>query len=310
MAVEKELYNLKFKNEEKYINGANIAKFLQTMLNTAHGKAEFYVAYQKDTNNEPAAIYGGVMSCEIEPFSLRGTLSQTITIDYKCKVSSQDAAVHASVNRTLESILGPVDGSFFVSEKEGDSTKKVEYTFWSNFKYGKPSTNGDVDSGVFPTTYNIKGYMHVVREGGALLSNSVKTFILANGTRYEVALRRGSHGVSFNVSNPLKAGCFTAATEYISAGYAKSVLILYKDDYICNALRDFTERTIADNDNPFLNKDNGKYEITIVEEYPDKDITTTYYIIQATCERESGTYMSFALSLMQQEETVNTYSDE
>lgn len=309
MAVEKELFNMKFKNEEKYINGASIAKFLQTMLNTAHGSPEFYVAYQKDTNNEPAAIYGGVMSCEIEPFSLRGTLSQTITIDYKCKVASQDAAVHAAVNKTLESILGPVDGSFYVKEADGDEKKTVEYTFWSNFRYGKPTTTGDVDGGVFPTTYNIKGYMHVVREGGALLSNTVKSFILANGTKYEVALRRGSHGVAFNVSNPLKAGCFTAATEYISAGYAKSFYILYKDDYIGNVLRDFTERTLTDADNPFLNQSNGKYEITIVEEYPDKDITTTYYIIQATCERESGAYMTFALSLMQREETVATYSD-
>ncbi len=309
MAVEKELFNMKFKNEEKYINGASIAKFLQTMLNTAHGSPEFYVAYQKDTNNEPAAIYGGVMSCEIEPFSLRGTLSQTITIDYKCKVASQNAAVHAAVNKTLESILGPVDGSFYVTEKDGDEKKTVEYTFWSNFRYGKPTTTGDVDGGVFPTTYNIKGYMHVVREGGALLSNTVKSFILANGTKYEVALRRGSHGVAFNVSNPLKAGCFTAATEYISAGYAKSFYILYKDDYIGNVLRDFTERTLADADNPFLNQSNGKYEITIVEEYPDKDITTTYYIIQATCERESGAYMTFALSLMQREETVAMYSD-
>ena len=86
MAVKKEIFRknftneekyiyMKFKNEEKYINGESIAKLLQTMLNTAHGSPEFYVAYQKDTNNEPAAKYGGVMSCEIEPFSLRGTLS-------------------------------------------------------------------------------------------------------------------------------------------------------------------------------------------------------------------------------------------
>jgi hypothetical protein len=202
-----------------------------------------------------------------------------------------------------------VDGSFYVTETDGDEKKTVEYTFWSNFRYGKPSTTGDVDGGVFPTTYNIKGYMHVVREGGALLSNTVKSFILANGTKYEVALRRGSHGVAFNVSNPLKVGCFTAATEYISAGYAKSFYVLYKDDYIGNVLRDFTERTLADANNPFLNQSNGKYEITILEEYPDKDIMTTYYIIQATCERESGAYMTFALSLMQREETVATYSD-
>ena len=308
MAVEKELYNMKFKNEEKYINGASIAKFLQTMLNTAHGKAEFYAAYQKDTNNDPAAIYGGVCSCEIEPFSLRGTLAQTITIDYKCKVVSQDASVHAAVNKTLESIIGPVDGTFFVSETENGEERKVEYTFWSNFRYAKPTTTGVVDNGVFPTTYNIKGYMHVVREGGALLSNTVKTYILANNIRYEVALRSGSHGVAFNVSNPLKAGCFTAATEYISAGYAKTVHILYKDDYIGEKLRDFTERTLSDDDNLFLNKSNGKYEIVIIEEYIDKEITTKYYIIQATCERESGAYMTFALSLMQQEETVSNYS--
>lgn len=321
--VEKELMNMKFKNEERYINGATIAKFLQSMLNAAHGKAEFYVAYQKDTNTDPAAIYGGVMSCEIEPFSLRGTLSQTITIDYKCKVSSQDAAVHAAVNKTLESILGPVDGSFYVSEKaaDGEEARKVEYTFWSNFRYAKPTTTGDVDGGVFPTTYNIKGYMHVVREGGALLSNHVKTYILSGGKRYEVALRRGSHGVVFNVANPIKPGSFTAATEFVSAGYAKSVYILYKDDYICHLLRDLCERTL-DDDNPFVNANTGKYEITLVEEYPNmemseglpvygsvKEIKTTYYIVQATCERESGAYMTFALSLMQREENVTIYDE-
>lgn len=308
--LDENVFKLKFKNEEKYINGASIARLLQMMLNTAHGKPEFYVAYQKDTNNEPAAIYGGVMSCEIEPFSLRGTLAQTITIEYKCKVASQDAAVHAAVNRTLENILGPVDGSFIVTEKKdmGGEDEEVKYTFWSNFRYGKPTTTGDVDGAVFPTTYNIKGYMHVVREGGALLSNTVKSYIKVGEQRYEVALRRGSHGVAFNVSNPLKAGCFTAATEYISAGYAKSFYILYKDEYICHILRDFTEGTLADKDNPFLTAD-GKYEITIVEEYPDKQLETTYYIVQATCERESGAYMTFALSLMQREETAQSNTE-
>ena len=310
MAVEKELYYVKFKNEERYINGATIAKFLQSMLNTAHGSPEFYVAYQKDTNIEQPAPYGGVLSCEFEPFSLRGTLAQTITIDYKCKVVSEDPNVHAAVNKTLESIIGPVDGEFTVTEKNelGDGTN-VKYTFWSNFRQAKPTTAGDVDNGVFPTTYNIKGYMHVVREGGALLSNSVKTYIYANRKRYEVALRSGSHGVAFNVSNPLKAGSFTAATEYLSAGYAKSFYILYKDDEICHDLRDFCERKLKDIDNPFLNFNNGKYEITIIEEYPDKEVKTRYYIIQATCERESGAYMTFALSLMQQEETVTTYNE-
>lgn len=312
MAVEKTLFNMVFKNEEKYINGTTIAKFLQTMLNTAHGSPEFYVAYQRDTNNEPEAKYGGVMSCEIEPFSLRGTLAQTINIDYKCKVASQNNAEHTKVNQTLESILGPVDGAFYVKEGEGDDEQRVKYTFWSNFRYAKPVTTGDVDSGAYFTTYNIKGYMHVVREGGAILSNTVKTYIKKSGVNYEVALRRGSHGVAYNVSNPLKANSFTAATEYVSAGYAKSFVILYKDEYICHLLRDFCENRFSDDDNPFLNTETGKPEIIIVEEYPDAGgptiVETKYYIIQATCERESGAYMSFTFSLMQQEETVTKAS--
>ena len=303
MAVEKTLFNLHFKNEEHYINGYTIAKFMQSMLNAACGEPLFYVAYQKDTSNEPSAKYGGVLSCEIEPFSLRGTLAQTINIDYKCKVNSQDPKVHQQVNKVLESIIGPVDGYFTVAEDgiiDNEEETKVKYTFWSNFRYAKPTTAGDVNDAVYPTVYNIKGYMHVVREHGALLSNAVKSYIVLGEDAYEVALRRGSHGVAFNVSNPLKAGNFTASTEYLSAGYAKSLYILYKDDYIGNLLRDFTENKLADENNPFLSK-NGKYEIVIREQYPDTVVTVKYYIIQATCERESGSYMTFALSLIQQE---------
>ena len=308
MAVSKELWNIKFKNEERYINGTSIAKFLQTMLNTAHGKAEFYVAYQKDTNNIPTAKYGGVLSCEIEPFSLRGTLSQTVSLDYKCKVSTEDAQEHASVNKTLEAVIGVVDGTFTVKE-DGE---EVQYSFWSNLRYAKPITNGDINDGVFPTTYNIKGYMHIVREGGAVLSNNIRSYIVIDYVRHEVALRRASHGVSFAVSNPLKAGSFVASTEYLSAGFAKSLYILYKDDYICNALRNFTENNFSEEEpNPFLNKDTGKFEITICEEYPEdgkvREVETTYYIIQVTCERESGAYASFALSLMQKDTKTTIY---
>ncbi len=310
MAVEKSLWNIKFKNEEKYINGSTIAKFLQTMLNTAYGAAEFYVAYQKDTSNIPTARYGGVLSCEIEPFSLRGTLAQTVSLDYKCKVSSQDAVEHASVNKTLEAVIGPVDGSFSV--QEGDNL--INYSFWSNLRYAKPSTTGDVNDGVFPTTYNLKGYIHIVREGGAVLSNHIRSYIVLDYVRYEVALRRGSHGVSFAVSNPLKAGNLIAETEYLSAGFAKSLYILYKDDYICNALRNFAEGSFCEEEkNPFLNKETGKFEITILEEYPEdgkvREVETTYYIIQVTCERESGAYSSFALSLMKKAENSRYFSD-
>jgi hypothetical protein len=296
------IYGIAFKNEEKYINGVTIAKFLQMMLNTANGTPDFYVAYQKDTSNIPTAKYGGVLSCEIEPFSLRGTCAQTINIDYKCKVSSQDAKTHAKVNATLESIIGPVEGSFKVAEN--DNNNGVTYYFWSNFTYAKPTTAGDVDGAVFPTMYNIKGYMHVVRERGAVLSNAVKSYVVLNGTRHEVALRRGSHGVSFTVSNPIKAGSFIASTEYLAAGYAKSLYILYKDDEVGRVLRDFTENRLEDKDNPFLISD-GKYEIVIEEDYPDgKTIKTKYFIVQATCERESGAYATFALSLMQQDNTT------
>lgn len=305
MAIEKQVFNMRFKNEEKYINGKSIAKLLQAILNAAHGNPEFYVAYQKDTATDKPAKYGGVLSCEIEPFSLRGTLAQTINIDYKCKVSTQNEAEHATVNKTLENILGPIDGTFDVSE---DGTT-VRYSFWSNFRYAKPFTPGELDGAAYYTTYNIKGYMHVIREGGARLSNEVKSYIKLDGVKYEVALRRGSTGVAFNVSNPLKANCFLAATEYISAGYAKSMAILYKDDIVCGLLRDFCEHIDGQNGGPFFNQETGKPEIVIVEEYPDRDIETTYYIVQLTCERESGAYMAFNLSLMHREETVITYDE-
>ena len=301
MAVEKNVFDMSFKNEEKYINSASIAKLLQTMLNEAHGAPEFYVSFEWNKDNFQRAKYQGTLSMDIEPFSLRGTLAETISLELKIDVASEFETEKIAVSKTIDKIMGPVDGTFTVSEMIDEEDVAVQYEFWCNLSKARTTTSGDIGSdGAYYSVCILKGYMHVIREGGGVLSNMVKTYILINDERHEVVFKTGNAGAVFNTSNPLKAGSFLSDTEYISGAYAKSAVILYRDDYICRLLRDICERKVADKDNPFMDS-TGQFLVRIIEEYPDKDLLADYYVLQATINRESGAYVSIQLALTQKE---------
>ncbi len=298
MAVDKTIFGMSFKNEEKYINSASIAKLLQSMLNEAHGSPDFYVSFEWNKDNFQRAKYQGTLSMDIEPFSLRGTLAETISLELKIDVASEFDSEKIAVSKTIDKVLGPVDGKFTVTEND----TSVQYEFWCNLSKARTTTSGDIGTGgAYYSVCTLKGYLHVIREGGGLLSNMVRTFISVNGELHEVIFKTGNAGVVFNTSNPLKAGSFLTDAEYISGAYAKSALILYRDDYICRLLRDICERKVADKDNPFMNFYTGQCVLRIVEAYPDTDLVADYYLLQSTINRESGAYVSIQLALTQKE---------
>lgn len=302
MAVEKTLFDLSFKNEEKYINSVSIAKLLQSMLNEANGSPDFYVSFDSNKDNAPKAKYMGTLAMDIEPFSLRGTLAETISLELKINMESELESDKIAVAKTIDKVLGPVEGTFTVCETIDGEDVAVNYEFWCNLSKARTTTSGDIgNGGAYYSVCTLKGYMHVIREGGGLLSNMVKTFISIGDTLHEVIFKTGNAGVVFNTSNPLKGGSFLADTEYISGAYAKSAIILYRDDYICRLLRDICERKVADKDNPFLNTTTGEFFIRIVEAYPDKELSADYYLLQSTVNRESGAYVSIQLALTQKE---------
>ena len=98
--------------------------------------------------------------------------------------------------------------------------------------------------------------------------------------------------------NPIKAGSFIPDTEYNAVTNAKSLILLFRNDYICNLLRDFAQGLLGEN-NDFIDEATGKPVLTLKEKYPDgKIVQDTYYIYEVKETREAGSYMCLSIALL------------
>lgn len=294
MSVENVSRLLWYRNEEKYINEYAIANLLQDMLNQAADKPLFKVYLETKATLNMDEAYTCTLKARIEPYMLKGAHCENVYVRLTVKFPIEDVQEKLSVLNTISKCLGFVTGGF--KSTDTVTNKTVDYTFCTNFTKDETGTPENINSH-YTGSVVMKGNMHITRADGGILSDEVQNFICLNQEKYEVIGRTVEGSWQAVTDSPIKAGSFRPETEYNAVSNAKSLILLYRNDYICNLLRDFAQGMLEDN-NPFINSDTGKPELTLLETYHDKDITKTYYIYEVKETRDAGNYMALAVTLI------------
>lgn len=300
----KETKTFTFHNDESYVNNKAIADLLQSILNQALGKPDFKVYLNSETYIEKTVKYPCTLKASVEPFSLAGAKCETVNVRLIVKYPTEPASEKLTVSRVLKSISGPAEGTFYIAD-DGNGYE-LDYIFHSNFSIKESVGSPEIVNGTYMDTLTVEGYMHITRaSGGGLLSDNVKIYIVLPNTAvdtgyadYEITYRATEDDCTPVTDTPLKAGSFIPETEYVSISYIKTIVLLYRNDYICNLLRDVLKGDVEDDSNPFLDAATGKMVMKVKEAYLDKTTTTDYYIYQMKENKERGVYVSMTLSLM------------
>lgn len=308
MAVDNEKQLLWYKNEEKYINDTNIAALLQDMLNQAAGKALFKVYLETKTTLKADEAYTCTLKTRIEPYMLKGAHCENVNVRLSIKYPLENEQEKINIINIITKCLGFITGGFKCTDTETD--KAIDYTFCSNFTKDESTTPENINSH-YTGTITLKGNMHITRMDGGLLGDTVENFILLGDKEYGIVGRSVEGAWQAVTDNPIKAGSFIPETEYNAVANAKSLIILFRNDYICNLLRDFAHGILSNKENPFINQKTGKPELKLKEIYPyiqvdengksylsTKEIIDTYYINEVRETREAGTYMVLSVSLL------------
>ena len=312
MAVENEKLLLWYKNEEKYINDTNIASLLQDMLNTAAGKALFKVYLETKTTLKADEAYTCTLKTRIEPYMLKGAHCENVNVRLSVKYPLENEQEKINVINIITKCLGFITGGFKCHSDGsrnghdiGDSDESIEYTFCSNFTKDESTTPENINSH-YTGTITLKGNMHITRSDGGILGDMVENYIILKkplpnrpaNRAYPIVGRTIEGSWQAVTDNPIKAGSFIPDTEYNAITNAKSLIILFRNDYICNLLRDFAQG-LLDEDNEFIDQETGKPVLTLREKYPDgKIVQDTYYIYEVKETREAGSYMCLSVALL------------
>ena len=316
MAVDNEKQLLWYKNEEKYINDTNIAALLQDMLNQAAGKPLFKVYLETKTTLKADEAYTCTLKTRIEPYMLKGAHCENVNVRLSIKYPLENEQEKINVINIVTKCLGFITGGFKCHSDGsrnghdiGDSDESIEYTFCSNFTKDESTTPENINSH-YTGTITLKGNMHITRMDGGLLGDTVENFILLGDKEYGIVGRSVEGAWQAVTDNPIKAGSFVPETEYNAVANAKSLIIFFRNDYICNLLRDFAHGILRNDENPFINMKTGKPELTLKEIYPyikeeednsylsTKEIIDTYYINEVKETREAGSYMCLSVALL------------
>lgn len=328
--VENENLLLWYKNEEKYINDTTIAALMQDMLNKAAGKPLFKVYLESKATLKLDEAYTCTLKTRIEPYMLKGAHCENVYVRLTVKYPIENEQEKIQISNIVTKCLGFITGGFKCSDRENQGEDR-DYTFCSNFTKDETGTPENLNSH-YTGSITLKGNMHITRGDGGILGdmvenyiliaedtedngddlvppdgggfNSIKTFTstaVANNKTYKewpVVGRTVEGSWQAVTDNPIKAGSFIPDTEYNAVSNAKSLIILYRNDYICNLLRDFAQGLLGEN-NEFIDKSTGKPVLTLKEKYPDgRTVQDTYYIYEIKETREAGSYMCLSIALI------------
>lgn len=295
MAVNNEKLLLWYKNEEKYINDSTILALLQDMLNKAAGKPLFKVYLETKTKLETDEAYTCTLKTRIEPYMLKGAHCESVNVRLSIKYPLENEQEKINVINIVTKCLGFITGGFKCTDQ--DTQELIDYTFCSNFTKDESATPENINSH-YTGTITLKGNMHVTRSDGGILGDMVENYIVLGGKEYAVVGRTVEGSWQAVTDNPIKAGSFIPDTEYNAVTNAKSLILLFRNDYICNLLRDFAQGLLGE-DNAFIDEDTGKPVLTLKEKYPDgKTVQDTYYIYEVKETREAGSYMCLSVALL------------
>jgi hypothetical protein len=281
-----------FKNEEKYINASTLTSFFQSMLNAAFGEACCKVYLNSISEIGENVKYPCTLKLTIEPFSLAGANCETVNIRLALKYPTEEPNEKLRIINTLNQVIGPTNGEFTIT----DEGEEVKYTFFSDFKLREPSSDPEIINGTYRQTLSVEGNMHITRAGGGLIADMVKTYIVIGENKYEVIFRMSEDTLSVNTNTPLKVGSLIPDTEFLSLSPVKALIILYRNDYICNLIRDVIRGDCIEN--PFVDSNTGKLKMRVIEEYPDKTIDKEYFVYTMKESKERGVYVTLNVALM------------
>ena len=299
MAVESESLLLWYKNEEKYINDSTILALLQDMLNKAAGSPLFKVYLETKTKMEMDEAYTCTLKTRIEPYMLKGAHCENVNVRLSIKYPIENEQEKMSIINIITKCLGFMTGEFKCADRE--TQEPLNYTFCSNFTKDESTTPENINSH-YTGTVTLKGNMHITRSDGGILGDMVENYIVLGGKEYDVVGRTVEGSWQAVTDNPIKAGSFIPETEYNAVTNAKSLILLYRNDYICNLLRDFAQGLLGEN-NGFVDSDTGKPVLTLKEKYPDgSTVQDTYYIYEVKETREAGSYMCLSVALLKRPE--------
>ena len=295
MAVENENLLLWYKNEEKYINDGTILWLMQDMLNKAAGKPLFKVYLETKTTLKIDEAYTCTLKTRIEPYMLKGAHCENVNVRLSIKYPNENEQEKINVINIATKCLGFMTGEFRCADDKTD--EPIIYTFCSNFTKEESTTPENINSH-YTGTITLKGNMHITRSDGGILGDMVENYIVLNGREHSVVGRTVEGTWQAVTDNPIKAGSFIPETEYNAVTNAKSLILLYRNDYICNLLRDFAYGLLGEN-NEFIDEATGKPVLTLKEKYPDgRTVQDTYYIYEVKETREAGSYMCLSVALL------------
>ena len=300
MAVENENLLLWYKNEEKYINDNTIASLLQDMLNKAASKPLFKVYLNDKSDLDSVETYTCTLKTRIEPYMLKGAHCESVNVRLTIKYCAENAALKNSLLNIVNKCLGFVSGGFMYTNDTGEN---IDYTFCSNFSKEESGTPENIN-GHYTASTVLRGNMHITRGDGGLLGDMVENYIVIGNREYPVVGRTVESSCQANIDSPIKANSFHPDTEYNAVTVAKTLVILFRNDYICNTLRNYAQGILNESDNPFIDKETGKLVLQLKEVYPavgkhaQEVIQDTYYIYEIKESREVGSYMCLSVALI------------
>lgn len=293
MSVNIERSDFSFKNTEEYIHPKRLASLFQRTLNSIYGTPAFGVYLENKTEINDDETFTGTLKTSLSAYSLRNLSVATYNIRLLILYPTENITDKDKLIGAVAQLCGPSMGEIADADSEGNET---DYTFFMNLNYQETPTPENIRS-EWTSTITLSGYMNLTRTGGGILADQIGTYIVINGSEYEIVLKNGESGCSFNVESPLKGGYFHPSTEYISGSQAMALSVHYQDNYIGNLLRDWSYNLLSDSLNPFFNSEDGTYTVTIKKVFPDKSITQTFYCLSVKYTEEKGTYTMTQLTL-------------
>lgn len=293
--IEKNQNNLWFRNSEIYINPIYVAHMLETILNAASEEDTFGVYINSNTELQHQYTYQALLKYSAEPFSLRNTGSTILHIRLLTICSAENETEKNHILEIMQRVSGPMEGEYTVNE----DGVPVPYSFYMNLKITEPSGVENVNSH-YSLQIQLVGDLQVTRKGGAVVSDRVRTYVLANGERHEIVYKSVETSMEIDSDAPLYANDFEPTILQKSGSYPKSISVIYKDDYICRTLRDLANGSLQFEGNPFFVEYNGltAFMITMIDVYPDREIEQTYFIVNCKEAREKGGYVALYLTLL------------
>lgn len=281
------------KIEAEIASPYHIARYFQSLFNEAYGESVFGVYINHAVEVETAYKYRVVMGYSYEPNSLEGTRSANYRLTFT--VNCPDGE-RVKMFDALQRACATHDGSFIASVDEERHEFFLRYTLRIMPSGGRAIINAQDND-----TLVLGCDMSIARDDGAMISDSVKTYIVADGDEYEIAYKTAEKGCEFDTESTVPFNHDGNPT-VMQKGVTNplTLFLIYQNTRVCRILRDMASGIINDGDNPFFvgNSKTSPYVMTIKEEYPDKTIESNYYLLSVKENRERGSYASLVLSLL------------